>query len=432
VVKEKPENPLEAIESISVKVKSGTNDPTVYKEVPPIAPQSEEAKKLAEKIEKTLVLNEPVYDNEEPLPSVPIQDVVSDLSLLEWAGVAFSQEDAYKLSQSIQRLADELALEEVKFFGKIFGTQKDYYIVEARANPNTEITDDSPELEPWGRGVNEYTYYVSNSVLGPWTALPLLRPEWIVIARNTRRFLTGNLDAPVLGFPRFPANEAAYLRVQIARIAAATWVAPQGYYMQEETNNGYELRPDEGFQGIDALDLLSPNNWQHARRGILTQGRVDPYIPERLDDEEPQDQQEEEMPLPLLAPLSEDNHGFEPLNRETEATGSWTFNVAPHERSNNAVACAYSLAWPGAVTVYKDRRVVSIYVGYGVKYINGPYSPPPPPPIQQEYAAPVDADTGVDPMEEQPDPQPEKDDDEDDENDEEVLDEDEEPLDEDM
>jgi hypothetical protein len=36
VVKEKPENPLAAFESISIKVKNGAADPIHYKELPPL------------------------------------------------------------------------------------------------------------------------------------------------------------------------------------------------------------------------------------------------------------------------------------------------------------------------------------------------------------------------------------------------------------
>lgn len=60
----------------------------------------------------------------------------------------------------------------IRFFGKIYGTQKDYYVVEATG----EVPDDDegdaaaddgdegepdPKLEGKGTGVNELTYYVA-------------------------------------------------------------------------------------------------------------------------------------------------------------------------------------------------------------------------------------------------------------------------------
>lgn len=54
-----------------------------------------------------------------------------------------------------------------------------------------------------------------------------------------RRFFTGDLKAPVLGFPRFPWGEAAYLRTQISRITQSTVLIPRGMFnMEEEAEEG--------------------------------------------------------------------------------------------------------------------------------------------------------------------------------------------------
>lgn len=78
---------------------------------------------------------------------------------------------------------------------------------------------------------------------------------------------------------------------------------------------------------------------------------------------------------------------------------------------NNPYSCgiAHSLAWPGAVAVAKDKLLVNIYVGNGVKYLATNYTPPPPPPIQGEYVAQFSKEDGEeDPMVEQRDPDPVK------------------------
>jgi len=45
-----------------------------------------------------------------------------DVEMLEWAGISFGQEDSYRLSKSIKRLASMSGAERLRFCGKIFGT----------------------------------------------------------------------------------------------------------------------------------------------------------------------------------------------------------------------------------------------------------------------------------------------------------------------
>ena len=50
--------------------------------------------------------------------------------MLEWAGVGFGEEKVLMLSKSIRRLAVLSGAESLRFWGKIFGKEKDYWIVE--------------------------------------------------------------------------------------------------------------------------------------------------------------------------------------------------------------------------------------------------------------------------------------------------------------
>ncbi|VEL19966.1 unnamed protein product [Protopolystoma xenopodis] len=93
--------------------------------------------------------------------------------------------------------------------------------------------------EERGHGVNRWDYYVCTK-LGPgqttWVRLPSLRPEHIVKARGIRRLFTGRLNSPVPGglAGEFPGVEAHLLRAQIARITAASWIAPAGMFEVDE------------------------------------------------------------------------------------------------------------------------------------------------------------------------------------------------------
>jgi hypothetical protein len=153
----------------------------------------------------------------------------------------------------------------VRFFGKVLGTKKDYYIVEAQMEdwPEEEEgeDDENENKEGWGTGLNAHVYYATNSAETEWTQLPLVRPEQVVKSREMRRFFTGDLKASVLGMPRFPWGEATYLRAQIARIAAATTVAPKGFYMVEEDDEEAEPEADEEFKPIPAKFLNELHMW---------------------------------------------------------------------------------------------------------------------------------------------------------------------------
>lgn len=418
VVKEKPENPLAAFESISVRVKNAATDPTVYKEIPSLAEDAPAFKRLQASVKATAQLISPQYDEDEDEPEpMLIPDLVAEAQLLESAGVSLGAEEMYKLTLSIQRFASAEAIEEVRFVGKVLGTHADYYIIEGRPvefPEEVEETDANKTVEPWGEGANELVYYATNSAEDPWVALPQLHPAWVTVARSARRFFTGNLAAPVPGFPHFIDNEAAYLRAQIQRIVSATWVAPQGYYVPDDAANELNdvLRRDDDFAGLEPAELATPEGWAHHRALLLRQGRVtawvDPDADEEDDEAEPAEEPEE--PVAKLRAVAEDDHGFGPLHRDSDQTGSWTFRVLPAAHNPYASAVAVSLAWPGAVTVAKGKQVVSVYVGWGQKHLGKTYTPPAPPQIQSEYVATFNEEEGEsNPLEEQADPEPPKD-----------------------
>ena len=94
-----------------------------------------------------------------------------------------------------------------------------------------------PGEEPRGKGLNENVYWVTHDLLGEWQKLPDAQSKDIVAARNIRKMLTGNLDAPVNSYPFFAGKERALLRAQIARITASTVLAPQGVFEPKEDNS---------------------------------------------------------------------------------------------------------------------------------------------------------------------------------------------------
>ena len=90
--------------------------------------------------------------------------------------------------------------------------------------------------EQRGEGVNSCIYWVTHDLLGEWVKLPDIRGENVAAARKIKRVLSGHLDAEVEAYPFFAAKEAYLIRAQIARITAATLLAPKGLFKEGENS----------------------------------------------------------------------------------------------------------------------------------------------------------------------------------------------------
>ena len=127
----------------------------------------------------------------------------------------------------------------MRFFGKILGTEKDYYVIEcdgeveedeAGAGDGDGDGEPDPKLEGKGTGVNRYQYWVSTDSLSEWTKLPELKYSELIAARQIKVLLTGNLERKIFTNPFFFGQEKHYLRAQISRITHSTTLYPKGLY----------------------------------------------------------------------------------------------------------------------------------------------------------------------------------------------------------
>ena len=73
--------------------------------------------------------------------------------MLEWGGVNFGADIVFMLQKSLKRLAVLSGANGLKMFGKIYGTQKDYWIVQGQLSGAEEKTV-LAQQEPRGQGVN--------------------------------------------------------------------------------------------------------------------------------------------------------------------------------------------------------------------------------------------------------------------------------------
>lgn len=376
-------------------------------------------------------------------------DMMSDARRFEECGVSLGRIETYKVMLGVQKLVESQPLERVRFFGKILGLGSPYFVVEGvykdgerpfddvgtgGSRGNESGYDDEYEGEYSGRktggggenggegeddgylrpeseykappvvpmeefeGANKYAYFVCSFPGGEWTRLPDVTPAQIVAARKITKFFTGDLDAPVESYPPFPGTERNFLRAQIARISAATAVAPAGKVVDpaelesmdggdEDDNNSVVSNPD--FLAADNEDLGDPIGWVHRERFILPQGRAFWWEPPRDDLSRDESEFEDESMLSanapepeygplLLTPLADD----EPVG----AFPAWSV------RSSSAVATRYatiliqSNRWPGAYAYANGAASACVYIGYGQKYSPNHFTPTQPPPPAAEYA----------------------------------------------
>ena len=88
-------------------------------------------------------------DDPEAVPEVGpvgmVQNLAADSKIFQWAGIGFGESETYLLQKSLKKLAGEQNLTNVRLFGKILGTESDYYVVET--DNNAEEADAAEEGE---------------------------------------------------------------------------------------------------------------------------------------------------------------------------------------------------------------------------------------------------------------------------------------------
>jgi len=435
MLKERPANATDILESVSLKVKA-TNSQT--ESVVAEAPELPEAVVVAELRNKLFVKDEDVDLDEDDDVTPPVANVVDTCKLFEDAGVGVGSEESFRIMLALKKLVADQPVTDVHFWGKIMGTERDYIVaqcvykegeepqLEEEAEPEPEPAEEDEEdalpksqfvpprklpVEPYGTGVNKYVYFVCNEPGETWTALPMAEPGAIVISRQIKKFFTGRLDAPIAAYPPFTGGEAALLRATIARISAETHLSPLGMFTFDEDEDEDEdggrssYIKDEEYEGVSKSALLDStmSGWAHHVQHILPQGRckwVNPNPPkEDADDDEDEEEEEEEVEPetgpPLLTPAQED----EPV----DDGAAWSVKLTSTLNASYAGVVASSNKWPGAhaLSYDKGRKFENVYIGHGIAYSPEAYSPPLPPISQAEYVVDEGVTEAADPTREE-------------------------------
>lgn len=345
----------------------------------------------------------------EDLPEdLVFQDLLEDGRMWEAAGVSFSPEESYRLGLSLKALAVSKNVS-MSFWGKLVTRSGDYYVAQALRDPE-DLGEVDKDVMEGTDGPNKYQYFVSKAPTGPksWTKLPPVTPKQCVIARQIKRFLTGDLAAPVHSFPPFPGDTEANLVATIVSLISADCALSLNGLLKpsDEAEDDQKLiapnEPDEQPEAIGLSELEDMGTWVHAEVDICPNGRCQ-LVPVKED--ENGDPIEPEDPQPdlkeVLASISED------VASEESGKPLWVVRAAPGGAGKLATSCvmARSLKWPGAVAVALNKKVTNIYVGTGISTspLTTTYTPPMPKPCQPEWGLPTEEAEEGEQLTEQPD-----------------------------
>lgn len=412
LIDEKPEDALAQLEKLSRQLKgsSFTGSGSLDDEQPVILDAAAEAAVQRWCGDVTSLVRPPNDSPADKQSLAAVRNFLDDAAMFAWAGVGFGQQESFHIAMSLRRLASEApGLKDLKLWGKILGQGGDYLVAEGTlkmpegAEAPPPAMPDTPEydVEPVGEGNNLCTYWVSEGVNAPWVRLPFARASHILAAKKIKRLMTGNLESPVLSMPWFPGKERHLLRSQIARIAATTTLALDGFYEKVEDSETKIIQAAEPPGAPDSIQDQAA--WVHCRpvvlpngkttwldlEGITTwYGKVEDEDPEKKTPLTPDDeaqlqnfvdnvetaQTKEENPASVLGSITED---LQTLKAEDDSATWSAWSVKTHGDEGiygdgdgartYLVTSLRSMIWPGAVTVAQGSKFASIYIGYGLK-----------------------------------------------------------------
>jgi hypothetical protein len=227
---------------------------------------------------------------EVPLINHYIEDVLLLSRMLEWAGISFGKNEWFKIRLAMKKLMVESDAVSLRFWGKIYGTTADYYIIQGSLRHYPLQDPKLPYKDVRGNeGLNRYVYWVSNSILEGWYELPEVTAEQIMASRNFKYHFTGDLNAKVKGFNNFPGRESHLLKCQVLRIMHSSSIVPDGYlrasdkYQEDLAGKITEVNTDD-YQPGAFEDMKTDDKWVHEYAYIYPNGKIiDPSIQEQVE-----------------------------------------------------------------------------------------------------------------------------------------------------
>jgi radial spoke head protein 4A len=221
-----------------------------------------EAPKISSNEEETEESNKEEEETQVEIDHTKVANIMKNVQMLQWSGIDFGS-DWWALQCACYQLAKTFPkIIEPRFFGKIFGLENDFWIVEAKLEeyPEANETTDEPKMEQFGQGLNTYVYFACTNLENcHWNQLPYITPKALIQSKECHIQLKGNLKAKIGGRYKFEGEEELYLRCLIARISSSTIIAPENYYSKEEENEDpLAFILNEEFTIPESIEL---NSW---------------------------------------------------------------------------------------------------------------------------------------------------------------------------
>ena len=301
-----------------------------------------------------------------------MEDILSHATILEWAGINFNQTEWYKIRLSMKKLLIENKCEYIRFFGKIYGINSDYYIIQG-------IVKDYPMKNPpkhvetrGNEGINRFTFWVSDSLLEYWNELPDITHEQLVASRLFKYIFTGDLNSKVKSFVPFPGKEMHLLKCQIVRILHSSSIVPKNFQKLSETYKdqleGKIVEYDEEYKPLSFEEMKDPEfaNWIHEYAYIYPNGKViDPSVENQI---ERMKGIAEDEGYKMKEGEGEEQTEVEAKFWKIKVVGDlMSYTIPDKEPITHAVIHIVNERWPGTHCVWKEGVFCNLYIGFGYK-----------------------------------------------------------------
>jgi hypothetical protein len=280
----------------------------------------------------------------------------------------------------MKKLLIENKCEYIRFFGKIYGINSDYYIIQG-------IVKDYPMKNPpkhvesrGNEGINRFTFWVSDSLLEYWNELPDITHEQLRTSRLFKYMFTGDLNSKVKSFVAFPGKEMHLLKCQIVRILHSSSIVPKGYQKLSENYKdqleGKIIEYDEEYKPLSFEEMKDPEfaNWTHEYAYIYPSGKViDPSVENQI---ERMKGIGEDEGYKIKEGEGEEVNEIDAKFWKVKVVGdNMTYAIPEKDPITHAVIHIFNERWPGTHCVWKEGVFCNIYVGFGYKDVDECYNP---------------------------------------------------------
>ena len=266
-------------------------------------------------------------------------------------GICLSIEEVLKLRLTLDQLKNDIQSDEILFWGKIMGAEKDYYISEA--------------LYYKGNKFPKRKFYFCTSSNFSFSELPEIQKHHLKEFKNYNTYFIGNPDIILKKFSDnkntnieeqigdvFKPNlklknltESDRLSYIVRAISHDCSIVPLGSFKMLPIN---EIRRNDLFEGLSSDELGKIENYFHFRK-IESQNKRDMI-----------DMGKAVFDFSFLDSLSDDN-----------LKCAWSIQTD----SAKTVSNIRSLVWPGYFSYHKANTNLfgSVYIGFGIKNMDIPF-----------------------------------------------------------